>query len=482
VVKTEKNISDTVILTGHIDVVEADGPLKELMFDPERYTAEIVKTELADEARADADSGNWMFGRGVADMKSGIAAAVGYGYGLADGTLKVPVNVAFIFVPDEENNSCGMLGAMSFLEKFESEMMLKFIACINTEPSVAPVAGGETTPSVYLGSIGKINPFMYVMGKRMHLGEYYKGVSAALIASYLNLNIEGNLELADVSDDTTYLPVGCHIIKNIAQKYCASIADRIFMLYGYLPAKKYPDQIIKELADIAEKSLKQCFAHIDRIQHKYIKNEDDIAVYAPKVILFSELQSMYVAKFGDSADLKINSVLSAMEECSDERSRALKIVTEMVDSLSIQGPCIIVGYMFPCYPFIENREDNKDDISIKEIACDLVKYGRNKYGREIVIREFFEGVSDLSYCGLRGRAKNYSAYFNNVPGWGRLYGWPVDDMEKYDFPVVNVGPLGRDIHKYTERVDLEYAVSILPDLLDFVVKGICHRILNGEKN
>ena len=481
VIKTEENISDTVIFTGHFDVVEADGPLKDFMFDPERYTEEIVKTELTGVARIDAESGNWLFGRGVADMKSGIAAALGYGYMLADGTLKVPVNVAFIFVPDEENDSRGMLGAMSWLERFESEMSLNFIACVNTEPSVAPVLGGETSPSIYLGSIGKINPFMYVMGKRMHLGEYYKGVSAALISSYLNLNIEGNLELADVSGGTTYLPVGCHVIKNIGQKYGASIADRVFILYGYLPVKKYPDQIIEEFAEIAEKSLKQCLVHIGRIQHKYIKNEDEIAVYDPKVILFSELKSMYISKFGDASEQKINSLLAAQDEDSDGRSRALEIVTEMVDSLSIQGPCIIVGFMFPCYPFIENREDNKNDIYIRQIACDLVEYGRKKYGRNIKIHDFFEGASDLSYCGLRGRAKKYSAYFDNVPGWGRLYGWPVSDMEKYDFPVINIGPLGRDIHKFTERVDLEYAISILPDFLDFVVNGICQRILGSEK-
>lgn len=44
--------------------------------------------------------------------------------------------------------------------------------------------------------------------------------------------------------------------KNIGQKYGASISERVFILYGYLPVKKCTDQIIEEFAEIVEKSLK----------------------------------------------------------------------------------------------------------------------------------------------------------------------------------------------------------------------------------
>lgn len=476
VVKSDPKVKETVVLTGHFDVVEANGPLKELIFDPVNYTKEIANHPLDDDSLKDLNSGDWLFGRGVADMKSGVSAALHYVSRVADAEIKPQVNVAFLYVPDEENDSRGMLGAMTCLRQLEKDLSLKFIACVNTEPSMAPVGGGAPVPSVYLGSIGKINPFIYVLGKRMHLGEYHKGVSASLIASYLNLNIEGNLALADSTEQMTYLPYGCHIIKNIEQKYGASIVDRMFLLYGYLPVKKYPEQILKELKEIADKSMKQALQRVDEIQYKYLKDTKEILKYESKIMTYEELQKMYYDKLGDLAEAKIDKILTSQDKAMDMRSRALELVTVMVDTLGIQGPCIIIGCMFPCYPFIENRDGNSGDELIKKIAYEIADYAKEKHEIKLSIHEFFEGVSDLSYCGLRGRGKKYLPYIKNVPGWGKLYSWPVSDLEYFDLPVINIGPWGKDIHKFTERVNVEYAVSILPELLQLFVQRIADQI------
>ncbi len=472
VVKSDLQVEETIILTGHFDVVEPNGPIKELIFDPPSYTKEIANHPLDKDSLKDLNSGNWLFGRGVADMKSGVSVAMEYISNVANAEIKLNVNVAFLFVPDEENDSRGMLGAMTCLRRFEKELSLKFIGCVNTEPSIAPVEGGAPEPSIYLGSIGKINPFIYILGKRMHLGEYHKGVSASLIASYLNLNIEGNLSLADSSESMTYLPIGCHMIKNIEQKYGASIVDRMFILYGCLPVKKYPEQILKELVSTAEKSMDRALRHVGEIQCRYLKNADDMVKYESKIMTYEELREMYYSKFGDQAEAKINEILASQDEAADMRSRALDIATEMVDSLGIDGPCIIIGFMFPCYPFIENRTDYPEDKYFKEIASEVVSFAEKKFNTKISVHEFFEGASDLSYCGLRGRGKEYLPYINNVPGWGKLYSWPLSDMEYFDFPVINIGPWGKDLHKYTERVNVEYAVSILPELLQLFIRRI----------
>ena len=64
-----------VILSGHMDVVgvEEYGHLAELAFDPEALRERIVELPLSDEARRDLESGAWIFGRGTADMKLGLA-------------------------------------------------------------------------------------------------------------------------------------------------------------------------------------------------------------------------------------------------------------------------------------------------------------------------------------------------------------------------------------------------------------------------
>lgn len=64
-----------VILSGHMDVVgvEEYGHLAELAFDPEALRERIAELPLSDEARRDLESGSWIFGRGTADMKLGLA-------------------------------------------------------------------------------------------------------------------------------------------------------------------------------------------------------------------------------------------------------------------------------------------------------------------------------------------------------------------------------------------------------------------------
>lgn len=64
-----------VILSGHMDVVgvEEYGHLAELAFDPEALRERITELPLSDEARRDLESGTWIFGRGTADMKLGLA-------------------------------------------------------------------------------------------------------------------------------------------------------------------------------------------------------------------------------------------------------------------------------------------------------------------------------------------------------------------------------------------------------------------------
>ena len=64
--------SETVILLHHHDVVDSFdyGRLKEYAYDPERLAEKISQADLNQDARDDLESGNWIFGRGTADMKA----------------------------------------------------------------------------------------------------------------------------------------------------------------------------------------------------------------------------------------------------------------------------------------------------------------------------------------------------------------------------------------------------------------------------
>ena len=102
-------------------------------------------------------------------------------------------------VSDEEISSAGMLGAVPWLAKLQDEG-LRFICCIDLEPTFA--SGEEAKPTGYLGSLGKINPFFYCVGRDTHAGEYYDGFNVGPTAARITLALDGNTQRGDSLGET----------------------------------------------------------------------------------------------------------------------------------------------------------------------------------------------------------------------------------------------------------------------------------------
>src|SRR5699024_8188001 len=78
-VKGAKRESDrTVVLMGHMDTVGVDdfGAHHELAFKPDEWKAHLKSEKLPEAVQVQVASDDWMFGRGVLDMKSGTASNI----------------------------------------------------------------------------------------------------------------------------------------------------------------------------------------------------------------------------------------------------------------------------------------------------------------------------------------------------------------------------------------------------------------------
>jgi arginine utilization protein RocB len=69
---------------------------------------------------------------------------------------------------------------------------------------------------------------------------------------------------------------------------------------------------------------------------------------------------------------------------------------------------------------------------------------------------FFPGLSDMSYLGLPDNIDTHNLKAN-FPLWGDKYTIPLDSIASLNIPFMNIGPLGKDAHKYTERLCLSYS-------------------------
>ncbi|MCF4151221.1 M20/M25/M40 family metallo-hydrolase [Dethiosulfovibrio sp. F2B] len=473
IVRASKKTDKTVLMMGHMDVVAVDvfGPLKDLAFDPESYTEKLDPKGLGEDAAKDLRSGEWLFGRGVADMKSGVCAGTELLMELSKKTEDLKSNVAVLFVPDEENNSAGMLGAARWLARFQEEG-LSFLCCVDLEPTFA--TGEDAQPTVYLGSLGKINPFIYCLGKEAHAGEYYDGFSVGPTISRIGLSLDGDISLSDRLGNNVYPPFAALKIEDMRDEYSATILSRSAMAFSYLTSTKMPGEIIELLKDTALKALNDSITEHEERKATY-RRENGMAApqerLKARVFTVGEIMSLAEKKTGRSGEDIAFEIIADCPKKDDERAKGLKVISQVVDDLGLRGPLAVVGFLPPWYPHRVNEERLPQDELPRKAAKELVLESLRQ-GVKLEVRTMFEGVSDLSYCGFTGDRSDAIAFEENMPGGKTLYDFPTEELLKLSIPVLNFGPVGKDAHKETERLHLPFYLDSYPKLLRHLIETL----------
>ncbi|MGE3874486.1 MAG: M20/M25/M40 family metallo-hydrolase, partial [Parvibaculaceae bacterium] len=164
--------SKTVVLAGHFDTVPFDdyAELMPYACDPETLLAMIVeklrRTGDSPAALADLESGDYLPGRGLLDMKAGIAAGIAALEAFAAEERRQG-NVLLLATPDEEDRSAGMRAAAALLPSIARESDLDIRLVINLD-SIADDGDGTFGRSLTTGSIGKLLLTALVVGREAH--------------------------------------------------------------------------------------------------------------------------------------------------------------------------------------------------------------------------------------------------------------------------------------------------------------------------
>ncbi|MDO9508071.1 MAG: M20/M25/M40 family metallo-hydrolase [Thermovirgaceae bacterium] len=454
---------DTVILTGHYDVVDTGdfGPLEHLAFLPVEYTKKLLETGLEGEAGRDLESGDYIFGRGVMDMKCGLAVEMALMAEAVCAPGNQKVNLLFLAVPDEEVNSAGMRAAVPLLVDLHRSRGLRFLGTIMTEPSSAgaPDAKDEV---ISLGSVGKLMPFFYCVGRRSHVGQYFEGFNASLLAAHCTLLVEGNPDLADRARGETVPPPACLFLRDIRDGYSVTLPDRAAAFFNLLTIEKTPSDIVKEMKAIGEKTMKKAINQVG-------ESAKDLGVsfdgFKPRVLTFEEFSAETASALGIDIKERIRETVRAMDPAMDDRLRSLALITEMLSWAPPAAPMIITGFLPPYYPHRSNGGETAGDRRIRRVAARVSESAERVHGVKMSTREYFQGICDLTYMGFQGSAFDVFCMAANTPGWGSIYRVALKEMMELDVSVMNLGPSGKDPHKPTERLCLSYSLEIFPQLL-----------------
>src|SRR5699024_2649218 len=104
----------TVILMGHMDTVGTDdfNQLKAYATDPDEWMEVLKKEDIPSSAMEQLDSGDWLFGRGTLDMKSGLATHLYLLKYYAEHPEQLDGNIVLVAECDEEDSSHGIISAL----------------------------------------------------------------------------------------------------------------------------------------------------------------------------------------------------------------------------------------------------------------------------------------------------------------------------------------------------------------------------------
>ncbi len=474
IVKARPETNRTLILTGHFDVVDTSeaGALADVAFHPEEYTKRLAGLKLPDEAKSDLKSGKFIFGRGVMDMKSGIAIQMALLAEYSREPQNLPVNIAFLAVGDEENNSAGMRAAITYLAGLQDKGY-DFVACISSE-GVIPKYPGDTNRYIDIGTIGKIMPMFYCVGRESHVGQYYAGLNANLLASAVTMELEANPEWAEAWRGEVYPPPASLKQKDLRGLYSVTLPARAVVYFNHLTVTSTPNQILKQMKSIAQTAFEKTVEHMALSAGKFSEraNAPVPIPWKPKILAVQQLQSEVADNFDGNLNEHIDTYIKNLPDDTDEREKSLLVISELLRFYPDKNPMIIVGFLPPYYPHRTNKRESAREKGLLDIVNQVIAQAKTEFGETLVISEHFASISDLSYVGFQGKREELVPLAHNTPGWGPIYDIDLDDLLKLDIPVVNLGPWGKDAHKFMERLDVDYSLEVVPKLLKSLIQKL----------
>jgi arginine utilization protein RocB len=250
--------------------------------------------------------------------------------------------------------------------------------------------------------------------------------------------------------------------RDLKKEYSTQIPHRSASLYNLFLMEKNPADVMKEMREIAETAARKMERFIDE---KYRTFEVDSKRNSPiRVLSYEELKDYACEK--TSTDY-INSMekMTANQTVGDIREQCIQIVDQIAMLCQELAPMIILFYAPPYYPAINSSEN----LMIQQLGESLIHHTREQFGYELKPIEYFNGISDLSYVTLQAPLSDMNKYRSHMPGGKELYNIPFQEMSQFVAPVLNVGPIGRDAHKKTERLYLPFAFEQLPKILEHLL-------------
>ncbi|MDX2006387.1 MAG: M20/M25/M40 family metallo-hydrolase [Meiothermus sp.] len=463
--------SKTLILTGHYDVVSTAnyGILEALATEPEALRAALIaelgvkrRNAAEEKALSDLESGLFLPGRGLLDMKSGLAA----GMAVLDRWAQEPehdLNLLFIAVPDEEVASYGMRSAVRQLPAVCGRWGLEPVCAVNLDVHADPGDGSEGR-AIFLGSVGKMLPFVLFVGRPTHVGAVFDGVNPSLLMAEFVRRLEANPSFGDPPGQAEYpAPPAVLYARETRTHYDVTTPHTAFCAVNLLTHSRGPQEVLQSVRQLAGESLNAALELLRARAAEHSRRGGVPVTLSSgdcRVLDFAELKALAQAK--DPAE--VGAILEQTLPGGDGVERSQAIAQALVRLAGLEGTAAVVGFAPPFYPRAEL--DPLANAAFLKILRDAAEEVGTETGEGVRLAAYFPGISDMTFLNPADAGAE-AAVAAQTPT-----ARPVGPLEQLGCPVVNIGPWGREYHQKLERVQVRYAFETVPELLWRVARAV----------
>jgi len=402
-----------VVFLGHTDTVgvadfAGGGTTAADAFRPERLAAPA----------------GFLRGRGVLDMKSGLAAAaVAAAARARSGPRRGSVVVCA--VADEENESAGIRHALPRLARMKRRLDLRGVVNVDyvtrTESGRIPV---------YAGTVGKMLAGVFARGLPAHAGDPLRGLDAGLLVAEAIREIDLDPDLGD----RAAAPPALLRFGDLMGAYNVQTPHEAFAFFNVLFRDGDPRAILSRFERALRRAAESARRRLARRRRGVLAR---IAVRRWSRIAGRGRRPRAVPPGADGRVAALDAVRAALRGGGGG-----------------EGACLVLFLAPPFYP--------PDDGS--RSGALIAAFERAVEDRdEFEVRRFYPYVSDLSLLSLSRLAERALEAVEEEMPVG--HGLPVADMRRVGLPALNVGPVGTGAHEKSERVETRFAFDALPEIL-----------------
>ncbi|MUV39132.1 Acetylornithine deacetylase [Lentibacillus sp. JNUCC-1] len=480
---TKTRSNRTVVLMGHMDTVGTDdfNRQQELATDPDAWMNALKGDDyLSDSVQEQLASGDWLFGRGVLDMKSGLASNLHLLSYYAEHPEELEGNLVLLSECDEEDSSHGVLSAADTLLRWQQEHGFHYAAAINSD-FVAPQYDGDDHRYVYKGTIGKLLPSFLITGEETHVGSCFGGLDPNFIAAELTRQISYNPNLCDRAQGEMTVPPVSLKQMDLKPSYSVQTALSALVYYNFFTHSWSPQKVLEILKKEAETAFQNALQTFEERYRAYCDASgqpyQDIP-WEPRVFLYEEMEHMLIEAHGQAFIDHMNAFKQDLmyDDTLDIRMFAARVAEEAWTWMEDKSPAIFLFYSTLYSPRVELKGESEDERRLLKALDESVEAVQPHYEHPITVRNFFPHISDMSFLAISDTEDEIKAVSANNPAWGTKHKVDYEKIRQLNIPVLNIGPYGMDGHKKMERMEMTYSFEILPNLTNKVIQKVLGKV------